>query len=233
MITAEKSRLINRLFGFYLARILRKHFYRINISGEENFISASMPVIIYANHTNWWDGFVAYFLTSKLWKKDDYLIMDIKQMKTYSFFKYLGVFSIDNSNANETLKAVNYAAALLKNKDRCLWIFPQGEMEVQDKQPLIFRRGIEKIAEKTGTLSLIPAAFRYEFINEQRPEIFIKIGEPIKFSKNETPAESLSVILQNRLENELGSLKKMVQNKSFKDFNVVFRGKESRNKIFD
>jgi hypothetical protein len=29
---------------------------------------------MYANHSNWWDGFIAYLLTNRILKKDDYLM---------------------------------------------------------------------------------------------------------------------------------------------------------------
>ena len=50
-----------------------------------DLIDNSKPVIMYANHSNWWDGFIAYLLTNRYQKKDDYLMMDIEQMKKYSF----------------------------------------------------------------------------------------------------------------------------------------------------
>lgn len=56
--------------------------------------------------------------------------------------------------------------------------FPQGEMKPQDYEPITFYNGIAHIAEKLGEINLIPVSLRYEFIKEQRPEVFIKIGEP-------------------------------------------------------
>ena len=87
MIPANKNKIIGSLFAFYHKRLLKKHFYSIHLTGMENLgsLDNTMPVILYANHSNWWDGFIAYFLTNRLLKKDDYLMMDIKQMKKYFF----------------------------------------------------------------------------------------------------------------------------------------------------
>ena len=67
MIPAKKNRIIGRLFAFYHKRLIRKHFYAIHLAGKENLetIESSLPVIMYANHSNWWDGFIAYFLTNR------------------------------------------------------------------------------------------------------------------------------------------------------------------------
>jgi hypothetical protein len=57
-----------------------------------------------------------------------------------------------------------------------MWLFPQGEMLPQDRRPLKFFSGIAKLAEKIANVNLVPVCFRYEFLMEQRPEVFISIG---------------------------------------------------------
>jgi 1-acyl-sn-glycerol-3-phosphate acyltransferase len=118
MIESKKNRFVNQIFGLYLSRLFNKHFYRIHISGEQNInsLSKEFPTILYANHSNWWDGFVAYFLSSKRWKLDDYLMMDIEQMKKYRFFKYLGVFSVNRANPREAVKIPDYAVSFQNTK---------------------------------------------------------------------------------------------------------------------
>src|SRR4030095_9229349 len=125
-------------------------------------------------------------LTAKYLGVDDYLMMDIEQMRKYRFFKYVGVFSVNRNDAREGIESVNYAAELLQNSGRYLWIFPQGEMQPQDYEPVKFFGGIARIAEKLGRVNLVPVSFRYEFIMEQRPEVFIKIGQPDFINNNIT-----------------------------------------------
>ena len=136
MISSNKNRLIGSLFAFYQKRLLRKCFCEIHICNEDNRqkIDSSLPTILYANHSNWWDGFIAYLISNKRWKVDDYLMMDIEQMKKYSFFKYVGVFSVNRADPKEAIKSINYSADLLNNSKKFLWIFPQGIMQPQDSQ---------------------------------------------------------------------------------------------------
>lgn len=232
MIPANKNKLIGSLFVFYHKRLLKKHFYEIHLMGKENLnlIGNSLPVILYANHSNWWDGFIAYLLTNRILKADDYLMMDIEQMKKYRFFKYVGVFSVNRTNPTEAIRSINYAAELLGNSKKYLWIFPQGEMLPQDLRPLKFYSGITKIAEKTGGVNLVPVSFRYEFLMEQRPEVFIKIGKPDieKGSADNDLTETLCL----KLTKELDELRDMVINNSG-NFKTVFRGRSSRNKTID
>lgn len=233
MITANKNKIIGRLFSLYHKRLLKKHFYAVHINGQQNIqaLNPSLPVIMYANHSNWWDGFIAYFLTNRILKKDDYLMMDIKQMMKYSFFKFIGVFSVDREKPAEAIRSIIYAADLIRDSERYLWIFPQGEMFPQDKRPLNFYSGISKIVEKAGNVYLIPVCFRYEFLMEQRPEVFISIGSPDIFSgKNES---SLPEKLRNKLESQLDILRDDVVYGKTENFKTFFKGKDSRNKSFD
>jgi chlorobactene lauroyltransferase len=233
VIRANKNNIVNLFFGIYHNRLLKKHFYRIHLSGSLhlNLIDASLPVILYANHSNWWDGFIAYYLTNRLWKEDDYLMMDIEQMKTYSFFKYIGVFSVDRKKPKSAVESIEYAANLLKETNKYLWIFPQGTMQPQDYRPIEFYNGITRLTEKLGAVNLLPVSFRYEFLMEQRPEVFIKLGKPDVV--NGIPAKELTSVLQNKLVLQLDGLRDDVINGRLNEYQTVFRGKSSRNKTVD
>lgn len=233
MIPAMKNRIIGSLFAFYHKRLIKKHFYAIHLAGEKKLSSMdrSLPVIMYANHSNWWDGFMAYYLTNRVLKKDDYLMMDIKQLKKYSFFKYIGVFSVDREVPAEAIRSVNYAAGLLNNSERFLWVFPQGDMVPQDRRPLKFFSGITKIAEKTGKVNIVPVCFRYEYLMEQRPEVFISIGKPELFQGKYNT--DFTEHLRSNLETQLDKIRDDIAAGDVKNFKTIFRGKDSRNKSFD
>lgn len=233
MIKTNKNNIINLFFGIYHNRLLKKHFYRIHLSGSLHLdhIDTSLPVILYANHSNWWDGFIAYYMTNRLWKKDDYLMMDIEQMKTYSFFKYIGVFSVDRKNPKSAVESIEYAANLLKETNKYMWIFPQGTMQVQDYRPIEFYNGITKLTDKLGGVNLLPVSIRYEFLMEQRPEVFISLGKPDIITKS--PAKDLTSVLQNKLVLQLDELRDDIISGRLTDFQTVFRGKSSRNKTVD
>jgi 1-acyl-sn-glycerol-3-phosphate acyltransferase len=235
MIPAKKNNIIGFLFSVYHNRLLKKHFYRVHLRGGENYgrIDPELPTILYANHSNWWDGFIAYYLSSKIWKVNDYLMMDIEQMKKYPFFKFVGVFSVNRKSAKEALESIDYAAALLKNTKNFMWIFPQGEMHPQDKRPLIFYSGITKLAEKTGRVNLLPVALRYEFRMEQRPEVFITLGMPDNLDQELSGTKDYTGYLLEKLTAELDMLQRDVTGNNTTGFEVIFHGKDSRNKTFD
>lgn len=235
MIPAGKNKAIGRIFSLYHSKLLKKHFYRIHLRESENFgkIDPELPTILYANHSNWWDGFIAYFLTSKYLQVNDYLMMDIEQLKKYSFFKFVGVFSVDRKNPREAIESIDYASGLLKDPGNFLWMFPEGEMFPQDKRPLVFYSGITRLAQKTGTVNMLPVAFRYEFLMEQRPEVFISPGEPDIIDNIVHGIKDYTEYLSGKLTAELDRLQRDVTEKDTEDFKVIFHGKQSRNRTFD
>lgn len=235
MIKAQKNIIINKIFNRYHNKLLKKQFFTIKLAGKHQLsnINDSYPSILYANHSNWWDGFIAYQLTSNYLKADDYLMMDIEQMQKYRFFKYVGVFSVNRNDAREGVESLNYAAELLKNTTRFLWIFPQGEMKPQDYEPITFYTGITRIAEKLGKVNLVPVSLRYEFIKEQRPEVFIKIGEPETVNENIADTKQFTEYLRQKLVKDLSALKHDVLNQQLSGFKTIFTGKDSRNKTVD
>ena len=80
---------------------------------------------------------------------------------------------------------------------------------------------------------MLPVAFRYEFLMEQRPEIFIKIGEPDIINNNISDTKQYTEYLQQKLVSTLDELKQSVLAGELDKFETIFKGKRSRNKTFD
>lgn len=112
-------------------------------------------------------------------------MMEEKQLKNLQLFRKLGAFSVVRENPREAVKSINYAVNLLNEKaGRVLWIFPQGTIKPNAARPLAFYHGISRIIEKLGDCRVLPVALKYEFRNEFKPEIFVKIGQAQEFRAN-------------------------------------------------
>jgi 1-acyl-sn-glycerol-3-phosphate acyltransferase len=234
LIEANKNIVIERMFSVYNRHILKKQFYKIHLKGADNIsnIDKSLPTIMFGNHSNWWDGFLAFYLSFDLWKTDQYLMMDLKQMRKYKFFRRIGAFSVNRESAKESYESILYAAKLLKEKNSMLWIYPQGEMLPNDLRPLRFQNGLSRLLELTGKVNLMPIVFNYEFMMEQRPEIFINVSESITFDEKLTKQEKTEYL--NRVLTELlDEQKRNIVNNNIEGYEEVLRGKSSRNKIID
>ena len=238
MITARKIGILSRFFGTYSRWLLKNNFHLVLISGEDNLSSplqSGRPVVFFANHSSWWDAILPCYLSISRWKIDSYAMMDEIQLKKYRFFRLTGTFSVDRANAREAVRSLDYAADILRGAGRSLWIYPQGELLSNDVRPLVFYSGIERIARRLGaTLTFVPVAFRYEFLNEQKPEAFIRIGKPLEYAPGASPGSgSLMQELAARLTDELNALRSSVDSRRCNEFLTAIEGRRSINALYD
>jgi 1-acyl-sn-glycerol-3-phosphate acyltransferase len=178
MLEANKSLWFEKIFAVYNRNLFKRRFSTMRVAGLENLEKKKneIPLIIYANHSSWWDGLVAFEI-SKLAKLDSYIMMEEKQLEKLFLFRRLGAFSVVRENAREAFESVEYAAKLLnENQERTLWIFPQGEILPNDLRPIKFYNGLGHIIKKTKNCSVCALAMRYEFRGEFKPEIFVRIA---------------------------------------------------------
>jgi len=234
MIEASKNRLFERLFLEYTRHSMRAHFAGVHVGGTENVerIDRSLPVILYCNHSNWWDGLIALLLSRQVLHIDSYVMMEEKQLLRYRFFRMIGAFSVVRESPRQAVRSMRYAVSLFTKPNVGLWIYPQGVMLPNDVRPLKFYPGVARIAAMLGRVQLVPVAHRYDFLMEQRPEAFTLIGEPWVPGSNWSP-ERLTAELEKRMTQLLDKLRCAVTNKEPLAFTRLLHGQASVNSSYD
>lgn len=222
MLEAKKSALFENVFAVYNKNLLNRKFNSLKISGLENLKNLSLPCLIYANHSSWWDGLTA-FQISRFLRLDSYIMMEKKQLENLSLFRRLGAFSVVRENPREAFKSINYAVKILKvTPQRFVWIFPQGEILPNDLRPLKFFNGLTHIVRKMENCAALPVAFRYEFSGSFKPEIFVKIGQPEIYSnKNDFDKRILTENFTGKLTQTLDELKDDIFEKKFGNYQNI------------
>ncbi len=179
MIPANKNDIIDAVLYVYFRGLARRAFHTIAGRGLDVLrnLPDDRPVIIFCNHTNWWDAVMIYLLTREMKHKACYCMMEEKQLTHYKFFAWLGAFSVDLSSPIRSAAALRYAQRLLQVNETAIVIFPQGRIcrrnELIDVKP-----GTEYLAKSAPQALLVPMAMHYEFFREDRPNALIEIGEP-------------------------------------------------------
>lgn len=224
MLEANKSLWFNELFAIYNRNLLKRRFNSLQILNSSIFgsIDRKIPLIIYANHSGWFDGIVAYQI-SRYFKLNFYVMMEEKQLKDLPLFRKLGAFSVVREKPREAVASINYSAKILKeNPDRVLWIFPQGEILPNDLRPLNFYNGLSKIVEKLDKCNTLALAIRYEFLGNFKPEIFVSLGnfEYADF-KDFSKSRKLTAKFSQNTETLLDELKSKIISKDFSDFQNI------------
>ena len=179
MIAANKNDILDSLLFIYFRRMVRRSFHTVAGRGLERLrqLPNDRPVLLFCNHTNWWDGLVLYLLTRQMPHKAVYCMMEEKQLKHYRFFTWLGAFSVDLSSPLRSAASIRYAQRLLQKNETAIWIFPQGKL-CRQNEPMEIKPGTDYLALNTPHALLVPVALRYEFFREDRPNVLIEIGEP-------------------------------------------------------
>lgn len=234
MIPVSRQPLFEVLFTAYTTHKLRKHFNSVVLRGTEYIetLDQSLPIIVYGNHSSWWDGLIEYYLSRRVLRLEPYLMMDEEQMSKYRFFRWIGAFSVNRTVPREAAVSLRYAMNVFAKPQRVLWIYPQGVMRPNESRPLNFYPGIGRIAKGVGKVQLVPIAHRYEFIKEQRPDAFISFGAPQLVERVEDH-ESLTRDLERRLILLLEELKQIIAEERFDGFATLLRGRTSTNVAYD
>ena len=95
MLTAKKSAWFEKVFAIYCRHLFKRKFHAFRVLGFDLFgqIDKSLPLVIYCNHSSWWDGLVAFEISNRL-KMDSFVMMEEKQLKNLPLFRKLGAFSV-------------------------------------------------------------------------------------------------------------------------------------------
>ncbi|GAA1772072.1 lysophospholipid acyltransferase family protein [Luedemannella helvata] len=224
------------IFNVLVRGALRRHFARVLVRAEGPLPDpAAGPVIAYANHPSWWDGYLAYAV-DRLVLRDrfrGYLMVDEPQLVRYPFFRWVGAFSVDRDAPRSAAASVAYAASeLAAGPARLLWIFPQGRLTPQEHRPLRVARGAAMIARRAGGATLWPVALRYEFGNRQRPDALVRLGVPHAVAPAADPA-TVSAGMAQRLTGVVDRLAADVASGSLDGYHVLLRGRPGINERFD
>lgn len=240
MLKAKKSALLNAVIYRLLVRTaLQSSFCGVFLRQAAPGPQGDAPIILYGNHSSWWDAYVPMSLNEERWRRDGYVIVEDTQLSRYQFFRFCGGFSVNRSDPRSAMESLRYAVELLTGAPRrLLLIFPQGEIRANDARPLRFYTGAAHIArrvvERAGQCLLYPMALRYEFIGEQKPHAFISIAQPLIVTQEECPEPRvLNARMEAALTDALDALREDIIAYRFEGFERLLDGAWSINRLWD
>lgn len=225
MLEANKNAFLGKIFAIYNRNLLKRRFQSLQVSGSDFLLNRhkNVPLIIYCNHSSWWDGLIAFQISFEL-GLDSFLMMEEKHLKKLFLFRKLGAFSVVREKPREAFESINYSVKLLtENSNRTLWIFPQGEILPNDLRPIVFFGGLTKIIKKTEKCLLASLSIRYEFLGQFKPQIFVKIEKPEMISTDSGfNSKQMTKNFAEQLTENLDSLKTDVISRNFADYKSIF-----------
>jgi len=224
-ITSEKSELFRLLFNHVIKYLVRKHFHKVRIKNRSNFElrNKNYANLFYGVHQSWWDGQIAYYLCDMILKTNIYMM--IEELYRFPLLSKMGGFSVEKNSPQQSVKSLNYAAHLLKNPKNSVWLFPQGKVLPPDFNPIKFESGLTYIASKVEKINLIPISARYVFVREERPEVFLEVGEPKIIESKIKDKKIFLEYLEKDFQEMVNRQKKEISSGFYSNYEIIMQNK--------
>lgn len=175
MIRDAKGGPFTALLDWYIGRKVRGAFRGVWARGA--LPSADGGLLVYLNHSSFWDGFVLHQLGRAAgWNA--FAMMEEANLAKYRFHTRIGAFSVRRGDRRSAVETVRYAADdVLKRERAALFVFPEGELRAGGGPLQPLRRGVEVIA-KRAQVRCLPVAIRYAFLEHEYPDVLLEVGAP-------------------------------------------------------
>jgi 1-acyl-sn-glycerol-3-phosphate acyltransferase len=189
-------------FNLFFAPWRARHLATAPILGPLPAVPHGRPLVLVANHTSWWDGFLLRDLQRAL-RPDApfYAVMTEHELRRRRWFRFLGGLPLEPGSSASLLRLVRTIRRLASQpSDVVLAYFPQGAIWPSDRRPLGFRRGIELIVRAASPCVVLPVALHVEALNHASPTAFIAPGSIICHPEERVTAGRLEAAVQERLD---------------------------------
>jgi 1-acyl-sn-glycerol-3-phosphate acyltransferase len=218
------SRFVLWFFRGIVRRYFRRHFSGVRLSRASNLANFSDErLIVYANHSSWWDPMVLVLMAAKLMpKRDHFAPMDAAALERYGIFKRIGVFGVEMKTARGAAQFLRTGSKIVQSGG-ILWVTPQGRFADSRERPLGFKPGLAALAAKMeGGCTVLPLAIEYVFWDERLPETLLHFGEPIRVDGQSV--EEVQSLLEAALLKTMEALKAEAMARNPTAFSLVHDG---------
>ncbi len=173
MIKPKSNSIIHGFFSWYISRIISRDFHAFEFN-EEVFLKDE-AILLLANHSSWWDGFLLFQLNKLYFKKNFHVMILQDTAEKVKFLKYLGAFSVQK-NSRSLMESLEYAGELLDDPANLVLIFPQGELHSSYVSEINFEKGVGRmISFSKKKFQLMFAAVLTDYFDQRRPTVNIHL----------------------------------------------------------
>ena len=151
------SQMTLRFFQRIVRMYFRRHFRSVMVQQAETLESLTGPLIVYANHSSWWDPMVSVLLAETLLPgRKHYAPMDAAALKRYPILAKIGIFPVEMATARGAAQFLRTSQAILASGG-VVWITPQGRFADSRERPLGFKPGLGALAARIAGRDGAPA----------------------------------------------------------------------------
>ncbi len=151
------------------------------IAGLPASVPADRPLLIVANHSSWWDGFLLREVQVALRPGAPFHTAVLEgQLTAHPILARLGGIPLDPARPSSMLSLLKVLRRhRTQHPDLVLGWFPQGRIWPATRNPLGFQRGIDAVARALAPALLLPVSIRIEPLVDPQPTPLMLVGDPI------------------------------------------------------
>ena len=147
------------------------------------------PVILFANHHYWWDGYLGYWLI-RAWGRR--MVVWMESYRRFPPFGAIGALPFPPDDPMARARTVKRSVQALRTEPAtALLLFPEGTLHGDTERLLPFQRSLHWLACRAPQATLLPLAIHIEPSYHQYPRAYLSVGAPFHSTATE-PTEWLA-----------------------------------------
>jgi 1-acyl-sn-glycerol-3-phosphate acyltransferase len=144
------------------------------------------PVILFANHHYWWDGYLGYWLI-RAWGRR--MVVWMESYRRFPPFGAIGALPFPPDDPMARARTVKRSVQALRTEPAtALLLFPEGTLHGDTERLLPFQRSLHWLACRVPQAMLLPLAIHIEPSYHQYPRAFLSVGVPFQSASTDETA---------------------------------------------
>jgi 1-acyl-sn-glycerol-3-phosphate acyltransferase len=185
-------------------RRLARHFHTLRLSRSQRpdlTAARERPLIVYLNHSSWWDPLVCLQLAGQLFPgRRHYAPLEQATIRRHRLFARLGFFAVDLESARGARRLLEQATRVVEQPEATLWVTAGGTPADPRERPLKLQPGLGHLAARARHAVLLPLALEYPFWSDPLPEALARFGEELAVEDTGMRAHDWTEVIAARLE---------------------------------
>jgi 1-acyl-sn-glycerol-3-phosphate acyltransferase len=177
----------------------------VHLAGLPLSLDRGSPLLVVANHTSWWDGFLVREIHRALRPADPFhTVMLEEELQRHPFLRRLGGIGLTRGSTSSLRGLLRTLARLREESPGALVLFfPQGRLWPGHRRPLGFLPGVRAIRRSLGDATVLPLGIHLSPGATSGQQAWLSAGPPVEAGD---PAGSDVEQLEGLVQGELDSI---------------------------